>query len=308
MPNFEVTDWKEQFHKSSASDWKEIFYFFLRPLFHWQHKKLLLPKTLQSIAPNLVLGERGFPLKTRKKWAVQGNSLEGKTILVQGTGTGWDLYSWALFKPKKIIGVDLFEFDCWPEIQKEINEEFGIEVEFHTAPLDDLSFLKDESIDICASDAVLEHVQNLKEVFQETHRILKPEGVVYATYGPMWFCPGGDHFCGRGGLETVYNHILKPHEEYMEYFQSQKNDVENFQSGGRYVELDLFSKLKTEEYLQIFKESDFKVNSLILEISREAIEFQKKFPAKFEQLLKKYPSCNKDDFLIKANFIKLIKN
>jgi len=38
-------------------------------------------------------------------------------VLVQGTGTGWDVISWARLRPRKIIATDMFPFeDSWEDI------------------------------------------------------------------------------------------------------------------------------------------------------------------------------------------------
>jgi len=83
---------------------------------------------------------------------------------------------------------------------------------------------------------------------RETHRVLKPDGRVYATYGPLWYSPGGDHFSGRGGLRNAYNHLLLDPGQYEAYFEEHLEDSEDAQSGGRYVRLGLFSYLTTDGY------------------------------------------------------------
>jgi SAM-dependent methyltransferase len=258
--------------------------------------------------PTWVLPERGFPLETRRRWATNYQTLHGKTILVQGTGTGWDVISWAELRPAKIIATDLFSFaDSWDEISLYCRQRFGVEVFFYQASLEDHSFLDSGSIDLCASDAVYEHCKNLSQVILETRRVLKTNGTVYATYGPLWYCASGDHF-DRGGLENAYNHLVLDQVAYKEYFNSYKKNNEDFQSGGRYMELELFSYLKTSEYLEIFRNAGFVLDELILEVSSQALNFMGSLTERFNELEKKYiDRCNRDDFLIKANFVRLKK-
>ena len=124
----------------------------------------------------------------------------------------------------------------------------------------------------------------------------------------MWFAAGGDHFSGRGGLENAFNHVRLYPPEYEKYFREFLKSDEDFQSGGRYVELDLFSKLTTQEYIHCFETTGFFVNSLILEVSPVGLAFKKKFPTYFTSLSEKYSSrCTKDDFLICTNLIRLLK-
>jgi hypothetical protein len=119
----------------------------------------------------------------------------------------------------------------------------------------------------------------------------------------MWFCPGGDHFSGRGGLTNGYNHIELEADDYQKYFREMQLAEEDAQSGGRYVELDLFSKLKTSEYLDKFSRCGFKVIDLILEVEPDALRFRKEFPERFNGILRKYPGLTADDLLIKGNFV-----
>lgn len=262
--------------------------------------------TLVRYAPDLVLPGRGMPLRTRQRWAYAFGQLRNKVILVQGTGNGWDAASWAQYRPQKIVAVDLFEFSSWPQVAEYAMARYSVPIEFYQSPLHKLGFLADCSIDLCASDAVYEHVKNLSEVMHETYRVLKSDGFVYASYGPLWFCAGGDHF-GRGGLANVYNHVLLNEAEYQAFFEQHRRQNESFQSGGRYVEIDLFSKLTTEDYLRIFRASGFQIDSLFFELSATAIKFKRLHPDLFIRLKEHNPSCTIDDFVINAHLIRLKK-
>jgi SAM-dependent methyltransferase len=250
-----------------------------------------------------------MPLETRRRWATGNVSINGKTVLVQGTGTGWDVVTWAALQPKKIIATDLFPFpESWSEIAAYCQQQYGVEVEFRHAPLERHDFLSSESVDLCASDAVFEHCTDLAAVLKETFRVLRPGGYLYAAYGPLWFCAGGDHFSLRGGRLNGFNHVLLDEPEYRSYFEQYKSEEEDTQSGGRYVELGLFSYLTTSEYLRLFSESGFKIDALILEVSSDAVSFAKDYPERFEQLQRKYADrCSRDDFLIKTNIVRLRK-
>jgi SAM-dependent methyltransferase len=190
--------------------------------------------------------------------------------------------------PQRIIATDLFSFDeSWEQVARHCHDRFSVPVEFRAAPLEDHSFLGSGSVDLCASDAVFEHCTNLRAVLGETHRLLRAGGSVYATYGPLWFAPGGDHFSGRGGLYNVYNHIALSADDYRHYFKNHRSETEGFQSGGRYVELGLFSKLTTGQYLAAFAEAGFDRDGLIIELATKAPPFRRQFPAAFTAILKK---------------------
>jgi len=307
--SYTLQNWKKSDEAARSAKWKIILYDFLRPWLSRRTSKFISKSTLNDLKPTWVLPGRGFPLETRRRWATNHQSLQGKTILVQGTGTGWDVISWAELKPAKIIATDLFSFaDSWNEISLYCHQHFGVDVLFYQAPLEDHSFLDSESIDLCASDAVYEHCKNLPQVMRETRRVLNANGFVYATYGPLWYCASGDHF-DRGGLENAYNHLILDTNAYSEYFNSYKKSNEDFQSGGRYIALGLFSYLTTSDYLEIFRNAGFVLDELILEVSSEGLNFLANWLERFNEMEKKYADrCMRDDFLIKANFIRLKKN
>ncbi len=309
MSNFYKTPWLEQDKAHRTSIFKRAIYLLTRPLLSFYGKSFLDKETLTKLKPSIVLPGRGMPLETRRKWGSALCKIRESVILVQGTGTGWDVISWAKLRPKKIIATDLFEFqDSWKAISSYCLETFGVKVDFHQASLEDHSFIASSSIDLCVSDAVFEHCTDLSAVLRESFRVLKPGGSLYAGYGPLWFAAGGDHFSGRGGLENAFNHVQLNQQEYEKYFRKFLEPNEDFQSGGRYVELDLFSKLTTQEYIHCFKTTGFLVNSLILEVSPTSLLFKKKFPTQFRSLLEKWSNkCKEEDFLINANLIRLLK-
>lgn len=304
-----VNDWKLRNAAAHSPRWKCILYDVIRPLLSLWTSRCLTADALKTLKPSLVLPERGFPINTRRRWATNYETLRGKTVLVQGTGTGWDVISWAELSPARIIATDLFTFEeTWAEIRAYCQHHYGVEVCFYQAPLENLDFLEGESIDLCASDNVYEHCRDLLAVMLETRRVLKSNGYVYAAYGPLWFCASGDHF-GRGGLKNAYNHLIMDENAYKNFIRSYEKHREDFQSGSRYIEIGLFSYLTTLEYLETYKETGFAVDDLILDLSSQALNFRKKYPERFAELEQKYVSrCLPDDFLIKSNLVRLKKN
>jgi 2-polyprenyl-3-methyl-5-hydroxy-6-metoxy-1,4-benzoquinol methylase len=307
MTQFQAQEWRSQLAIAERANWKEHIYRVMRPIWNKSAQRELNGTLIKKFSPAMVLGERGFPLIARRQWAVNGSNLLGKTILVMGTGTGWDVASWAKFLPSRIVGVDLYEFSSWSEVKQYCASRYGVPVEMRAQSLTDMHFLEDGSFDLIVSDAVLEHVTDLAGLLREAYRLLKPNGQFYAGYGPLWYSAGGDHFSGRGGLSNAYNHLLLSSEKYAKYLKVNSNEIEDFQSGLRYVELGLFSKLKTAEYLSSFSNAGFVIDSLIFEISKEALLFRKNCPALMEQLILKYPLCDLDCFMVKANFVRLRK-
>lgn len=230
--------------------------------------------------------------------------LKNADVLVQGTGTGWDAALWASMRPRRVVAVDLFPFEeNRAEIQALCREEWNVPVEFVSTPLDSLAFLKDRSIDLCVSDAVFEHCRDLPAVMRESRRVLRRGGALYASYGPLWFPPGGDYFSGRGGLTNAFAHVGFEPQAYKECFDRNLRDAEGFQSGGRYVKLGLFSKLVTKNYLRVFRDEGFECESLILEMSPKAFEFER-----LAAMVRSLPEeCGADDLRIKSNLVRLLR-
>jgi ubiquinone/menaquinone biosynthesis C-methylase UbiE len=118
-------------------------------------------------------------LEARRHWGAQHCNIREAAILVQGTGTGWDVVSWAKLRPRKIIATDLFDFSgSWKEISSYCAESLDVKVEFKQAPLENRSFVADNPIDLCASDAVFEHCLSLGSILRESFRLLKPGGAL----------------------------------------------------------------------------------------------------------------------------------
>jgi SAM-dependent methyltransferase len=302
---FIKNDWADRDYSTRMDLFKEFVYFFIRPLLSAYTARHLTKETIEKFNPTFVLPERGIPHRTRRCWALNLCGVKEPSILIQGVGTGWEAVSWARMGAKKIIGVDLFNFaETWNEVTNFCKERFSTQVEFVEASLENLSFLENSSIDICSSEAVYEHCRDLNVVLKETSRVLNPNGVLYAAYGPLWFSAGGDHFSARGGVRNSFNHLLLDPEDYASFINDYSYEREEWQDGKRFLEINLFSKLTTQEYLETLKTNGFMINKLILETNSLSLAFRKNYPELLRELTKKYiEKCQQDDFLIKSNII-----
>jgi SAM-dependent methyltransferase len=257
---------------------------------------------------DLVLPEKGMSILARRQWTNQYLSLKNARILVIGCGSAWDFGSYLRFHPKELVGVDLYNFEsCWKQIKNyTIQAELPTKVSFHQADIGALEKLGLGEFDVICSDAVFEHCQEFEKVLNTLYRLLQPKGIIYAAYGPLWYCWGGDHFSGRGGTEQGYNHLLLDPAAYKDYYRTHLRDAAfELQNGGRYIELDLFSKLSSQQYIDSYTKVGFNLKSLIVEFSGKA-ESLRSTPI-FGQLLEKFPQLTVDDFLVKSHLVLLEK-
>jgi SAM-dependent methyltransferase len=307
--DFYTPDWLQSHREQSKGFLKRFIYFFSRPILSLKYSRYLSKNTLDRYRPKYCLGSRGTPLEYRRAWASHRlKDLREATILIQGTGTGWDVISWARLKPRKIVAVDLFSFDdSWREIAQYCREHYHVKVDFAASPLEDLAGIPANSIDLISSDAVYEHCRNLPAVMQESYRILRPGGFLYASYRP-YYCDTGDHFSGRGGLETIYNHVWLDQDAYKTYINENQRQVEELQSGVRFINMDLFSYLTTAEYFDIYKQANFITLEVIFEISQQGLKFKRCFSDKFKSIVEKNrEKFTEDDLIIKTHLILLQK-
>lgn len=296
---FVQTDWRQKILATPV--WKRRTYQVVLPALSWLARRHIGPE--YTVPPlERVLGERGMPIEARRAWANRSKRIAGATLLVQGTGTGWDVVSWARFRPRRIFATDMFSFPEWPDVADHVKRKYGVEVIFTRGSLEHLEFATN-SIDLVVSDAVFEHCTDIQSVLSETRRVIRSDGIVYATYGPLWYSAGGDHFSGRGGLSNAYNHVALSSADYKKYFQSNLQSREDYQSGGRYVALALFSKLTTRQYLRAFDEARLSAERLILEVSSDALAYKRAYPSAFANLLSRLVDVSSDDLMIKANFV-----
>lgn len=70
---------------------------------------------------------------------------------------------------------------------------------------------------------------------------------------------------------------------------------------------DLFSRLSSKEYCELFQEVGFQIKDLILQLDPKSLAFKTEFSEIFRQLCDKHTNKYEDDFLISANLFRLLK-
>ncbi|MBD1905410.1 MULTISPECIES: class I SAM-dependent methyltransferase [Cyanophyceae] len=276
-----------------------------RPLY-----KILYDKKFvhQPYPINLVLPGKGLSTLARRRWVNRYMPLSNSRVLVIGCGSAWDFGSYLRFKPKEIVGIDLYNFaSCWQKVQEYVTQaNLPTNLTFYQTDIAEVDKTLLGEFDIICSDAVFEHCRDLKSVLKNLYILLRPGGIMYASYGPIWYCLGGDHFSGRGGLENGYNHLMMEPTDYQSYYHAHLRDpAYELQNGGRYIELDLFSKLSASEYFELYQEIGFQPKSVVVDFGKQA-ESLRTAPI-FKQVLTKYTQLTSEDLLLRGHFLILEK-
>ena len=178
---------------------------------------------------------------------------KNSAVLIPGAGYGRNLFQLARWKPKTIVAFDLYEYrEEWKYLTKKIKDEFGVDVLFFKGDFSALPSKYFIFFDFIISDAVLEHVKNLNAFMESSRKFLKKDGIFYASFGPLWYGPGGDHVALKDG--DIYNHLILSPEEYENRFRDSFKEINNDSCEGAFlVKEKLFSYLKISDYFDIFQ-------------------------------------------------------
>lgn len=135
---------------------------------------------------------------------------------------------------------------------------------------------KDGTISAIISIAAFEHIHDLDIALREMHRILKPGGIVYSDFGPIWSCSVGHHvYAVVDGIEARhfspgknpvpnFAHLLMPREAVREavlhkawVFPRLADAIVDWIYEGTGV-----NRIFYEDYLELFRASPFSVRHL----------------------------------------------
>lgn len=241
--------------------------------------------------PDLWLwGQRGNDYERQRRRVNHFKPLMGRDVLVAGCGTGRDVDSWVTMNPRQVMGLDWFSYDrawdMWRDRFAQVAPE--VDVRFDQADLSCLDSISSASFDVVGSDAVFEHLRDLPSVLEQFHRVLRPGGVVYATFGPLWHSWGGDHVSGYDALESGFNHLLLDRLEWEAYLDGLGERAHSEHDGRTWIEHDLFSRLRPAEYLHHLHAAGFKRCFVGAIVDPRAVAFLKRYPVKAQRLLTQY--------------------
>jgi len=262
---------------------KLFYYFFQRPPAHLFLKEKLKSEISKDPVFNkidrLLLDEGGMFKNHAYKICDRFYSLRNSTILVPGVGYGKNLFQLAAFRPKLIVTFDLYEYkDEWDFVSQKIFKEFGVKVLFFKGDFESIPKIYENQFDFIIFDAVLEHVRDLSKFMDFSRKFLKRNGIFYASFGPIWYGPNGDHL--NWGKDKLFGHLLLNEKEYQKKFNEVFNNssINDSCEGHFLVKEKLFSHLKAREYLEICSKAGFQKLLFFAKISTLASSFLKKHP------------------------------
>ena len=216
-------------------------------------------------------GQRGFEYEFLRTKVERFTGIQGKSILIAGCGSGRDLSSWIKKRPSRILGVDYFNYHrAWEKLAKCYGDG-RLDLSFTQGSLDSLGEIKDDTFDIVGSDAVLEHLRDLPKALKEMYRVLKPGGILYAAYGPLWYCWGGDHISGYNGISSGYNHLVLDRESYEHYLNGAGPFSPSQPDGRLFIQYDLFSYFRPTQYLATLQSIGFERDYLGMVVEPRAL-------------------------------------
>lgn len=85
-------------------------------------------------------------------------------------------------------------------------------MEFHAADAMDMPY-RDNNFDMVVSFNALEHIPCPDRAVAEMLRVLKPGGLLYITFDPMWSCDSGSHFGHR--VPLPWQHLIDSDDEFV---------------------------------------------------------------------------------------------
>tara|TARA_Y100001958_G_scaffold132931_1_gene102801 strand:+ start:828 stop:1793 length:966 start_codon:yes stop_codon:yes gene_type:complete len=287
---------------------RDLYDLLLRRTYYRSYYKKFFKKQKYKI--NLVLPAKGFSDLARKKKLNSIKNIKGSKILNLGCGNGIDIISWVRFKPSYIKAIDLMNYSkSWNKVKKYLKKK-NIKTTVSFQQKNIININQKDKYDFIVSDAVFEHLNQFDKCMRICSKLLKKNGVIYASYGPLWYNYGGDHFSGRDKYMNGFNHIILDKKKYLNYFnknfRSIKNEIKFHGSGGLFVIRNLFSKLRGQDYMNVFKKYNLKAKFLAVEFCPLGYELIKNKEIKNKILLKN-KNINIEDCYLKSHIIYLQK-
>lgn len=218
----------------------------------------------------VLLSGRGNEPEAHLRRTRRLRTVRGADVLVLGVGNADELALWRREEPRTLVAVDLFARARW-------REHPG--VAFARMDARRLAFA-DASFDIVTSTALLEHVDGVDDAVSEMARVVRPGGVVFANFGPLYYTYGGAHYLGG------FEHLWMSDEEFATYLERRSIPYERDEALF-YLRHRLFSRWTYRQYLDCFRRY-FDVDHATLHVSPRALAFARTHPELWRALTERF--------------------
>jgi len=201
--------------------------------------------------------------------------IDGADVLVLGCRSGAEALLWLRLGARSVTGLDYNpRTDAWQRLR-----ERGQAMRFLVADARRLPFA-DSAFDIVSSESLLEHVRHPGKAIDEMHRVVRPGGLVYSIFGPLYFTAGGAHY------EGTYEHLLMDRAAFLDWIAARDRAIER-EECLTYYESDMFSYWTADQYLHEFEKHAVLHSAVFL--SPEARRVQRERPDIWARLLALHP-------------------
>ncbi len=196
-------------------------------------------------------------------------AIDEADVLVLGAGRGDELTLWEQQQPRSLTAVDYFSHaEAW---------RAHAPSRFARMDVRALAFA-DQSFDLVASTALFEHVDRAEGLAREVARVTRPGGAVFANFGPLYYTYGGAYYDG------AYEHLWMSDAEFERYLVA-RNVPSELEDGLVWLRNGMFSRLRYEDYLAIFKRH-FDLEHVVLAVSEQALRHKRTHPDEWRALLR----------------------
>lgn len=197
---------------------------------------------------------------------LEKTEVSGKTILEIGCGEGGVTKALAQEKPKFIIGIEpMLDGYYYSEGTRTAKEEEGENWRICRGNALNLRF-PDNSFDIVISVATFEHIEHLDQCLAEIKRVLKPGGIFYTEYGPIWSGVIGHHCCNWIKSEVLkipaWGHLYMTKEEMHAYLTANYSKEEADSICRLVYEDKWINRIDFKDMKRIFEASGMKILEL----------------------------------------------
>jgi ubiquinone/menaquinone biosynthesis C-methylase UbiE len=179
----------------------------------------------------------------------------GKQVMEVGSGLGFLTAHIALAGAESVLAVDISE----PRVAfgtRKLAERFPhlANVRFDSTPTDRMP--EAERFDIVVSQNTFEHVVDIDTVLASCSRLLKPGGVAYLGFSPLYHSPFGDHGVLQPPIRLPWLHLVAGRKRVIAAFNKANHEaVATLAECG-------FNGLKPADFLRAFAQSGLKLEQV----------------------------------------------